>query len=115
MPHASSLMPITRILRGVTETPIVDRVDGNLRLSAVHLVKVYKGRRVVRDVSVDIRQGEIVGLLGPNGAGKTPSFYRIVGLVRPDGGSVTLGNDDITELPMYLRAQQGISYLPQEP
>jgi lipopolysaccharide export system ATP-binding protein len=86
-----------------------------LRLAAAHLLKVYKGRRVVRDVSVEILQGEIVGLLGPNGAGKTTTFYMIVGLVRPDGGSVTLGSDDITSLPMYLRAQRGISYLPQEP
>lgn len=84
-------------------------------LTATHLVKVYKGRKVVRDVSVDIRQGEIVGLLGPNGAGKTTTFYMIVGLVRPDGGTVTLGTEDITQLPMYLRAQRGISYLPQEP
>jgi lipopolysaccharide export system ATP-binding protein len=86
-----------------------------LRLVASHLLKVYKGRKVVRDVSVEIRQGEIVGLLGPNGAGKTTTFYMIVGLVRPDGGTVTLGDDDITALPMYLRAQRGISYLPQEP
>jgi lipopolysaccharide export system ATP-binding protein len=86
----------------------------SLRLTATHLVKVYKGRRVVRDVSVEIRQGEIVGLLGPNGAGKTTTFYMIVGLVKPDGGSVGLGDEDITELPMYLRAQKGISYLPQE-
>ena len=89
--------------------------DGNLRLSATHLVKVYKGRKVVRDVSVEIKQNEIVGLLGPNGAGKTTTFYMIVGLVRPDDGVVTLGDDDITDLPMYLRAQRGISYLPQEP
>src|SRR5437773_7278266 len=85
-----------------------------LRLAAAHLEKVYKRRKVVRDVSVEIRQGEIVGLLGPNGAGKTTTFYMIVGLVRPDDGRVTLGGDDITELPMYLRAQRGISYLPQE-
>jgi lipopolysaccharide export system ATP-binding protein len=85
-----------------------------LHLTASHLVKVYKGRRAVKDVSVSIRQGEIVGLLGPNGAGKTTTFYMIVGLVRPDGGTVALGGDDITELPMYLRAQRGISYLPQE-
>jgi lipopolysaccharide export system ATP-binding protein len=85
-----------------------------LRLSAEDLVKVYKGRKVVRGVSIDIRQGEIVGLLGPNGAGKTTTFYMIVGLVRPDSGEVRLGNDDITALPMYLRAQRGISYLPQE-
>src|SRR5437763_10580460 len=90
----------------VTEAP--------LRLAAEHLVKVYKRRKVVRDVSVDIKQGEIVGLLGPNGAGKTTTFYMIVGLVRPDDGHVTLGDDDITHLPMYLRAQRGISYLPQE-
>ncbi len=85
-----------------------------LCLTAEHLVKVYKARKVVRDVSVDIRQGEIVGLLGPNGAGKTTTFYMIVGLVRPDGGRVLLGGDDITDLPMYLRAKRGISYLPQE-
>lgn len=86
-----------------------------LRLAATHLVKVYKGRKVVRDVSVEIRQGEIVGLLGPNGAGKTTTFYMIVGLVRPDDGSVSLGDQDMTSMPMYLRAKQGISYLPQEP
>jgi lipopolysaccharide export system ATP-binding protein len=86
-----------------------------LHLTATHLVKVYKSRKVVRDVSIEIRQAEIVGLLGPNGAGKTTTFYMIVGLVRPDGGTVALGDDDITELPMYLRAQRGISYLPQEP
>jgi len=96
-------------------TPDRDKPQASLRLAAAHLLKIYKGRRVVRDVSVEIRQGEIVGLLGPNGAGKTTTFYMIVGLVRPDGGSVTLGNDDITTLPMYLRAQRGISYLPQEP
>jgi lipopolysaccharide export system ATP-binding protein len=88
--------------------------DAPLRLAADHLVKVYKRRKVVRDVSVEIKQGEIVGLLGPNGAGKTTTFYMIVGLVRPDDGHVTLGDDDITNLPMYLRAQRGISYLPQE-
>src|SRR5436853_4333571 len=93
----------------------IDHTDGSLRLAAEHLVKIYKKRRVVRDVSVEIKQGEIVGLLGPNGAGKTTTFYMIVGLVRPDDGRVTLGNDDITTLPMYLRAQRGISYLPQEP
>ena len=96
-------------------TPDREKGPASLRLAASHLLKVYKGRKVVRDVSVEIRQGEIVGLLGPNGAGKTTTFYMIVGLVRPDGGSVTLGTDDITSLPMYLRAQRGISYLPQEP
>src|SRR5882672_7593750 len=88
-----------------------DRAGGVLRLAAENLEKVYKRRRV-RDVSVEIRQGEIVGLLGPNGAGKTTTFYMIVGLVRPDSGRVTLGSEDITALPMYLRAQRGISYLP---
>src|SRR3954462_788889 len=88
--------------------------DAPLRLAASHLVKVYKRRKGGRDVSVDIKQGEIVGLIGPNGAGKTTTFYMIVGLVRPDDGHVTLGDDDITTLPMYLRAQRGISYLPQE-
>jgi len=92
-----------------------ERPGEPLRLAADHLVKIYKGRQVVRGVSVDIRQGEIIGLLGPNGAGKTTTFYMIVGLVRPDEGRVFLGNEDITDLPMYLRAQRGISYLPQEP
>lgn len=91
-----------------------DRGGGVLRLAAENLEKVYKRRRVVRDVSVEIKQGEIVGLLGPNGAGKTTTFYMIVGLVKPDGGRVTLGSEEITEVPMYLRAQLGISYLPQE-
>lgn len=103
--HDSQVLPFTQ--REAPSEP--------LRLAATHLEKVYRGRKVVRDVSVEIRQSEIVGLLGPNGAGKTTTFYMIVGLVRPDGGSVTLGADDITELPMYLRAQRGISYLPQEP
>ena len=96
---------------------MADANDGKgerLRLAASHLLKVYRGRKVVRDVSVEIRQGEIVGLLGPNGAGKTTTFYMVTGLVRPDGGSVTLNDEDITELPMYLRAKRGISYLPQE-
>lgn len=85
-----------------------------LKLSARNLSKIYKGRRVVRDVSIDIMQGEIVGLLGPNGAGKTTTFYMVVGLTKPDAGSVLMGNDEITDLPMYVRAQKGISYLPQE-
>lgn len=97
-----------------TDQPFTRDMTAPLRLAAENLQKVYKGRKVVRSVSVDIRQGEIVGLLGPNGAGKTTTFYMIVGLVRPDGGSVTLGDTDITDLPMYLRAQRGISYLPQE-
>ncbi|MGC2619160.1 MAG: ATP-binding cassette domain-containing protein, partial [Acidobacteriaceae bacterium] len=78
--------------------------------------KSYKGRQVVRDVSVQVTEGEVVGLLGPNGAGKTTSFYMIVGLIQPDGGRILLDGEDITHVPMYLRARQyGISYLPQEP
>ena len=78
--------------------------------------KAYGGREVVRSVSLEIRQGEVVGLLGPNGAGKTTSFYMIVGLVRPDAGHIYIDGDDITRTPMYLRAREfGISYLPQEP
>ena len=85
-----------------------------LKLAARNLSKIYKGRRVVRDVSIDILQGEIVGLLGPNGAGKTTTFYMVVGLTKPDAGSVLMGTEEITDLPMYVRAQKGISYLPQE-
>lgn len=76
--------------------------------------KTYKGRQVVRNVSVSLQRGEAVGLLGPNGAGKTTTFYMIVGLVRPDTGSITLDGSDITRLPMYRRARLGIGYLPQE-
>lgn len=83
-------------------------------LATRNLRKVYRGRAVVNDVSIEVRQGEIVGLLGPNGAGKTTTFYMVVGLTPPDKGQVVLGDTDITELPMYLRAQRGISYLPQE-
>jgi len=78
------------------------------------LVKIYKGRRVVNDISVDVNQGEIVGLLGPNGAGKTTSFYMIVGLIQPNEGKIFLENEDITSLPMYKRAKLGIGYLAQE-
>ena len=86
-----------------------------LKLQAVELSKSYKGRKVVDDVELEIGQGEVVGLLGPNGAGKTTTFYIIVGLARPDSGRVLLNGDEITDLPMYLRARSGISYLPQEP
>lgn len=78
------------------------------------LTKKYKSRTVVNDVSVNFHQGEIVGLLGPNGAGKTTSFYMIVGLIKPYAGKIFLNEQDITELPMYKRAQMGIAYLPQE-
>jgi lipopolysaccharide export system ATP-binding protein len=86
-----------------------------LRLQAADLSKAYRGRKVVDEVSLDIHQGEVVGLLGPNGAGKTTTFYILVGLARPDYGRVLLDGEDITDLPMYLRARSGISYLPQEP
>jgi lipopolysaccharide export system ATP-binding protein len=85
------------------------------KLQAVDLSKSYRGRKVVDDVDLEIGQGEVVGLLGPNGAGKTTTFYILVGLARPDSGRVLLDGDDITDLPMYLRARSGISYLPQEP
>jgi lipopolysaccharide export system ATP-binding protein len=85
-------------------------------LATEEIAKTYGGRQVVRGVSVDIRQGEVVGLLGPNGAGKTTSFYMIVGLVRPDSGRILTDGQDITRTPMYLRAREHrISYLPQEP
>ncbi len=84
-------------------------------LSAADLVKTYGGRPVVRDVSLEVASGEIVGLLGPNGAGKTTTFSIVVGLVPPDSGVVSLGDRDLTELPMYRRSRAGISYLPQEP
>jgi lipopolysaccharide export system ATP-binding protein len=83
-------------------------------LRASSLTKSYGRRVVVREVALEIRQGEVVGLLGPNGAGKTTTFYMVVGLARPDSGQVFLGNEDITELPMYQRARAGIGYLPQE-
>lgn len=83
-------------------------------LKAEHLVKIYKKKKVVNDLSVEVGQGEIVGLLGPNGAGKTTSFYMIVGLVKPNGGTVYLDNQNITSLPMYKRAKLGIGYLAQE-
>lgn len=84
-------------------------------LRAENLVKIYGNRTVVKSVSVDVNQGEIVGLLGPNGAGKTTTFYMIVGFVKPNEGNVFLQDDNITDLPMYKRAQNGIGYLPQEP
>jgi lipopolysaccharide export system ATP-binding protein len=94
------------------EQPVV---SGGSRLSAGGLVKTYKSRAVVNDVSVQLQQGEIVGLLGPNGAGKTTTFYMITGLIRPDGGHIELDGRDITAEPMYRRARMGIGYLAQEP
>lgn len=83
-------------------------------LKSDHLVKQYKQKKVVNDVSIYVEQGEIVGLLGPNGAGKTTSFYMTVGLVKPDEGDIYLDDENITRLPMYKRAQKGVGYLPQE-
>ena len=87
-------------------------MNGIIHTSA--LQKSYKGRTVVNNVSVTVKQGEIVGLLGPNGAGKTTTFYMVVGLIKPDEGTVFLNEEDITKLPMFKRAQMGIGYLPQE-
>ncbi|MFM7274358.1 MAG: ATP-binding cassette domain-containing protein, partial [Gammaproteobacteria bacterium] len=84
------------------------------RLEATGLAKAYRGRQVVRDVSLHMQSGEIVGLLGPNGAGKTTCFYMILGIVPADRGRVALDGDDLTALPMHGRARRGIGYLPQE-
>ncbi len=85
-----------------------------MKLKAEKIEKAYKGRKVVKGISLEVSQGEIVGLLGPNGAGKTTSFYMIVGLIKPNNGSIFLNNKEITKLPMYKRAQKGIGYLAQE-
>ncbi|MFA5574558.1 MAG: LPS export ABC transporter ATP-binding protein [Brumimicrobium sp.] len=85
-----------------------------MRLYTENIEKSYRGRKVVKGVTIDVNQGEVVGLLGPNGAGKTTTFYMIVGLVSPDVGKVFLDNREITRLPMYKRSQLGIGYLPQE-
>lgn len=85
-----------------------------MKLVVNKIIKIYKGRKVVKGVSLEVNQGEIVGLLGPNGAGKTTSFYMIVGLIKPNGGTIFLDNTDITNYPMYKRAQSGIGYLAQE-
>src|SRR3990170_6183953 len=86
-----------------------------MQLSTTNLVKSFRGRKVIAGVNLAVNQGEVVGLLGPNGAGKTTIFYMVVGLIGPEEGSISLGDEDITELPMYKRARKGISYLPQEP
>ena len=86
-----------------------------MQLRAENLVKIYGQRKVVKSVSINVNQGEIVGLLGPNGAGKTTTFYMTVGFVQPNEGNVYLDDEEITNLPMYKRAQKGIGYLPQEP
>lgn len=85
-----------------------------MKLRAENLVKAYKGREVVKNVSIELTRGEIVGLLGPNGAGKTTSFYMIVGFIKPNSGKIFLNDKEITKFPMYKRAQHGIGYLAQE-
>jgi lipopolysaccharide export system ATP-binding protein len=90
-------------------------VEGGSVLAATGLVKTYKKRHVVHDVSLELRQGEIVGLLGPNGAGKTTTFYMVTGLIPPNAGRILLDGEDITRMPMYQRARRGIGYLSQEP
>ena len=85
-----------------------------MKLRADNLIKSYKGRKVVKGITLEVNQGEIVGLLGPNGAGKTTSFYMIVGLIKPNGGQIFLEGTNITKYPMYKRAQNGIGYLAQE-
>ena len=113
-----------RQLKATGEHPRVGRaptpaaslpVIGDSVLSAEGLVKAYRGRRVVNDVALHVAQGEIVGLLGPNGAGKTTTFYMLVGLIEPQSGRIKLDGQDITSMPMYKRARQGIGYLSQEP
>lgn len=104
--------PVSRRMR----TPAIGvKVQGNSVLAASGLVKTYKKRHVVNQVALNLHQGEIVGLLGPNGAGKTTTFYMIAGLIPPDAGTITLDGSDITRMPMFKRARQGIGYLSQEP
>ena len=87
---------------------------GSMKLKALSIEKAYRGRKVVKGISLEVSQGQIVGLLGPNGAGKTTSFYMIVGLIKPNAGTILLDDQEITKFPMYRRAQQGIGYLAQE-
>jgi lipopolysaccharide export system ATP-binding protein len=109
MNNMESIMPTSTESQPTTEAVLTQMI-----LRSEHLVKRYKKRTVVNDVSISVQQGEIVGLLGPNGAGKTTTFYMIVGMIRPNGGDVFIDDQEITRLPMYKRARLGISYLPQE-
>ncbi|MCS7228528.1 MAG: LPS export ABC transporter ATP-binding protein [Candidatus Kryptonium sp.] len=101
-------------LFGSNKKDEISKTSNNSILRAESLYKRYKKRYVVRNVSIEVRQGEVVGLLGPNGAGKTTTFYMIVGMIKPNAGKVFLDDIEITKLPMYKRARLGISYLPQE-
>jgi lipopolysaccharide export system ATP-binding protein len=96
-------------------TTVVAIPDCNAQLEARNLVKSFKGRDVIKDVSMSVKCGQVHGLLGPNGAGKTTCFYMITGLIPPDSGTIELNGQDITSLPMYMRARMGLGYLPQEP
>ncbi|MBO37971.1 MAG: ABC transporter ATP-binding protein, partial [Rhodospirillaceae bacterium] len=107
-----SIHPTTRVEERATLTPKL--VAENSGLVALNLGKSYKQRPVLREVSLSVQRGEVVGLLGPNGAGKTTSFYIVTGLIKPDYGTIELDGNDITGLPMYRRARLGIGYLPQE-
>ena len=89
--------------------------SGDILVDAANLMKSYRGRQVVSDVSIKVRAGEVVGLLGPNGAGKTTSFYMVMGLVRPDSGKIVFRGEDVTGMAMYKRARMGMGYLAQEP
>ncbi|MDB5847374.1 MAG: export transporter ATP-binding protein, partial [Rhodoferax sp.] len=95
-------------------SPAAVPADSESRLEARHLQKSYGSRKVVKDVSMTVRKGEVVGLLGPNGAGKTTSFYMIVGLVRSDGGSISIDGQPVEHMPIHRRSRLGLSYLPQE-
>lgn len=97
-----------------TANNAVEPVQVTGQLTAQAIGKSYSGRQILRDISITVNRGEVVGLLGPNGAGKTTCFYTLTGLVAPDHGHITLNDEDITHLPMYRRAQMGIGYLPQE-
>jgi len=99
----------------VSEAPLEETPQEEVILRTEALVKVYGKRRVVNQVSIELKQGEIVGLLGPNGAGKTTTFYMIIGMIRPTSGRILFDGRDITKLPMYKRARMGIGYLSQEP
>jgi len=92
----------------------LSKPENKSKIIAKNVKKTYNGRQVVKDVSLEVNEGEVVGLLGPNGAGKTTTFYMIVGIVRPQTGSVFFNNEDVTKLPMYKRARMGVGYLAQE-
>lgn len=94
---------------------MIEGTQNSVQLKAQNLSKSYDSRMVVNDVSIYVNTGEIVGLFGPNGAGKTTTFYTIIGFIRPDSGQIALELDNITHIPMFLRARKGITYLPQEP